>query len=591
MIYAGAYNGQGNINLLNLVTAPSLTKIGPGNLTLDNASANSGSPNAITGAVTIDSGSISTGQNGADEYSLGSGNNVVLNGGEWSVFGNGSNTSISHNIQVGPAAGIFALQNGFSATYSGSITDLVSPDGTHAGSLTLVSSSTGGSGGTMTLSNTSSSANVWSGGTIIQAAGTILAQNGVNLGTGAVDVAAGSLTLQGTGASSSFESGTGAGNNLNPTVDLTVDVGATANFQGAAPYIGSLDGSGSVVLGNTTVATNTPIGPTLLTLGGNNASTTFYGVISDKSATDNGSLTKIGTGTFTLAGANTYTGPTAVNAGTLRVNGSLRGTGAVGVGGPTATGSPALGGSGTIAGPVTVFGTNDTIIGAINGASGSTLTLTGGLTLNNGSISNFALTTAGANNMTALIATSITSGNSLSVDTGNSGVNTINLSGTALVNSTYDLYSFTGTGPAASNFTIGSNTISTPNLSYNIQVIGNQVDLVITSATTISWVGAGTSGSGGNWDIGSTQDWASSVPAASAYSEGSNVVFNDTNALDSNNTFTSPQTVNITVPNVNPGSVMFNNNSVPYTIEGGAIPRRHRPDVGWHGRRHADQRQ
>ncbi len=575
VLYEGYYNGQGNFNLLNLVTAPSLSQVGPGSVSLDNASANSGSPNLISGPVTIDSGTIITGQNGANEYSLGSGagsNVVVLNGGTWLVLGNtGGSGSITHNISVGPAGGIFdfgSSSTGFSGSYSGSISDLVSPDGTAAGPLTLVGSSNGNS--TMTLTNTTASTNLWSGGTIVTGGGTIVVQSGVNFGVGPVEVSAGHLTLQGSGPNTPA-AGLGTGSNLNPTVNLTVDSGATANFQGAAPIVGSLDGAGLVVLGNTTAATNTPIGPTLLTLGGNNASTNFYGVISDKSATDNGSLTKVGTGTFTLSGINTYTGPTAVNAGTLRVNGSLRGTGAVSVGGPTATGAPILSGSGTIAGPVTIFGTNDTTIGAINGSSGSTLTLTGGLTLNNGSISNFALTTAGANNLTALIATSITSGNSLTVDTGNSGVNTVNLSGTAQVNSTYDLYSFTGTGPAASNFTIGSNTISTPNLSYNIQVIGNQVDLVITSATTISWVGAGTSGSGGNWDIGSTQDWASSVPAANAYSEGSNVVFNDTNALDSNNTFTSPQTVNITAANVNPGSVMFNNNSVPYTIAGGAI--------------------
>ena len=95
---------------------------------------------------------------------------------------------------------------------------------------------------------------------------------------------------------------------MSPTADLTVDAGGTADFQGAAPYIGSLDGAGSVVLGNTT----TPAATTL-TVGGNNASTSFYGTISDLSATNAaavGSLIKTGTGTFTLTGGNTYTGTT-----------------------------------------------------------------------------------------------------------------------------------------------------------------------------------------------------------------------------------------------------------------------------------------
>ncbi|HZT86446.1 MAG TPA: autotransporter domain-containing protein, partial [Stellaceae bacterium] len=66
--------------------------------------------------------------------------------------------------------------------------------------------------------------------------------------------------------------------------------------------IGSLAGAGSVLLD-----------PATLTVGGNNTSTVFSGVISGP-----GNLTKQGTGTFGLSGANTYTGATMVTGGALQ---------------------------------------------------------------------------------------------------------------------------------------------------------------------------------------------------------------------------------------------------------------------------------
>ena len=74
------------------------------------------------------------------------------------------------------------------------------------------------------------------------------------------------------------------------------------------------------------------LGANELTVGGNNRSTDVGGSISDCGLTGfncldggatGGSLVKTGTGTFTLSGVNTYTGPTTVNQGTLVVNGSI----------------------------------------------------------------------------------------------------------------------------------------------------------------------------------------------------------------------------------------------------------------------------
>ncbi len=71
--------------------------------------------------------------------------------------------------------------------------------------------------------------------------------------------------------------------------------------------LGSIEGDGNVFLG----ANN-------LTVGSNNLSTLFSGVISDVGKL--GSLTKVGTGTLTLTGINTYTGITTINAGVLSIS-------------------------------------------------------------------------------------------------------------------------------------------------------------------------------------------------------------------------------------------------------------------------------
>ncbi len=80
--------------------------------------------------------------------------------------------------------------------------------------------------------------------------------------------------------------------------------------------IGGLAGSGSLLLADTMLFTggsgySNGI-PVALTVGYNNASTTYSGVMSGP-----GSLIKVGTGILTLSGTNTYTGNTTVNAGTL----------------------------------------------------------------------------------------------------------------------------------------------------------------------------------------------------------------------------------------------------------------------------------
>lgn len=71
--------------------------------------------------------------------------------------------------------------------------------------------------------------------------------------------------------------------------------------------IGSLAGNGNVSLGLNPLTT--------LTLGNDGSSTNFTGIISGS-----GGITKVGAGDFTLSNNNTYTGPTTVSGGLLKMN-------------------------------------------------------------------------------------------------------------------------------------------------------------------------------------------------------------------------------------------------------------------------------
>jgi autotransporter-associated beta strand protein len=95
----------------------------------------------------------------------------------------------------------------------------------------------------------------------------------------------------------------------NSTVVFTVNDGLSFASGVIAPVIGGLSGfNGSFVLADGSGS------PVVLSVGNNNASTYYGGVLSGS-----GGLIKVGTGTLTLDGTNTYAGGTTINGGVLKI--------------------------------------------------------------------------------------------------------------------------------------------------------------------------------------------------------------------------------------------------------------------------------
>jgi autotransporter-associated beta strand protein len=180
--------------------------------------------------------------------------------------------------------------------------------------------------------------------------GTFILANRNNSYTGATNVNSGVLRL-------------GDQNSIPATSAVTVAGGSTLNLNNLNDTVGSLAGAGSVTLG-----TNTNV---RLTTGGNNATTTFSGVISGS-----GGLIKTGTGVQSLTHANMYAGPTAINSGTLiAAADDALGTGTTAATAATVTAGATLGFEGGIvytrAKPVTLNGTGAGGAGAMLNRGGN----------------------------------------------------------------------------------------------------------------------------------------------------------------------------------------------------------------------------
>ena len=358
--------GSNNLILSGDVSgAGGLIKNGASSLTLNGI-------NTFSGGTTLNAGTLTLGT-GA---SLGSGALTVIGA---STLDNAAPLVLANNLNVNAnlalagnnnltlggvitGAGTLTKNGASNLTLSGS-NNFLGGTTLNAGTLTAASNLALGLGnltvgGTSTLDNTSplvlanninvnanlalAGNNSLSLGGVIAGTGT-LTKNGLadvtlsgnNTFSGTFDVLAGSLNTLSSGA---------LGNNAT----VTLAAGAALNL-GTSGRLATLTGSGTALIGTGTT----------LSLGGNNISSTFAGILSG-----DGGMTKLGTGTLTLGGISDLTGDTLVNAGTLQVNGSLAS------GNVRVNNGGTLGGSGTLAGAVTVADS-----GHLAGATGSTLSV------------------------------------------------------------------------------------------------------------------------------------------------------------------------------------------------------------------------
>ena len=273
-------SGLGTLTLAGANTYGGGTILDAGTLTLNNARA------LGTGTFTINGGTFGNTSGAISNFN----NNAQNWNGDFAFDG-------KYNLNLGTGAVTLGGNRTVSNTYNygALIVGGTIADEGHAYSLTKVGD------GTLALAGS----NTYSGGTFLNA-GTLLINNARALGTGAFTINGGTID-----------------NNTGATV-----INANNNAQ---YWNGDFAFHGSMGL---------DLGTGAVTLGGNRAVSNGYNVLTVSGAINDGgknySLTKLGAGTLALAGANTYSGGTILNDGTLAINsaGAL-GTGTLTINGGT----------------------------------------------------------------------------------------------------------------------------------------------------------------------------------------------------------------------------------------------------------------
>lgn len=475
LTFGGAISGSGF----------SITKAGTGSLTLSGANTFTGGVNLNAGTLNINNASA-LGAGGTFSIAAGcfinntSGAAITLSTNNPQNWNGDFTFSGSANLNMGTGAVSLSANRQVTISSSFTVGGVISGSGyslTKAGSGVLILSG----------------ANTYTGGTNLNA-GTLTLNNAAALGTGSLNIAAGTSLNNTSGSSITLSTN----NSINANGDFSFTGGANLNM-----------GTGNVVL-----SANRQI-----TVNGSNF--TLGGVISGTGF----SLTKAGAGTLTLANANTYSGGTNLNAGTLNINnaaalGSTSGTFTIAGGSIDNTSGAditlnnyplALNGDFTYTGSASRnlnLGTGNAVLSASRQVTVSAGNLTiGGVVSGTG----FSFTKAGAGTLTLAGANTFNGGMTLSAGTlninhasalGNGGTFTVsggtidNTSGSAITFGTnYPMnwngnFAFTGTN----SLNMGTGTV-TMNASRQLTVNGSTLavgGVIAGAGFSLTKAGAGT---------------------------------------------------------------------------------------------------
>ncbi len=358
-------------------------------------------------------------------------------------------------------------QSGGTITGTGTLSLTGAATFTASGSASLgngVTISTAGAGNTVTLSS------VNFGGTITGAGGLIT--------DGSVIVGGGASTYTGGTTINSGSSVTLAANNaLSSASALTVN--GSLGLNGFSQTVTALSGSGSVDLGS--------FGLTA----GDATSTTFGGTITS----NGGDLTKQGSGTLTLTGANSYTGGTDLTGGTLGVgNNNALGTGTLSMAGGTtlqAASSVSLGNLVALTGNATID-TNGNALTLSNAISGGANGLA--------KIGSGTLTLSGTNTYTG---TTTVSAGTLALNgsiAGNATVaNGATIMGTGTVGGNLSVAGTIAPGNSIGTLTVNGNYSQTGVYAVEVNAAGQSDKIAVTGTATLTGGAVSVQAQNGNY--------------------------------------------------------------------------------------------